>query len=190
MPTSLAIRVLVWVWLLGALAVGHFQLLQRLPVSALAGLLLSLTALLLLAYRRLQAFRSWVDAIDLRALVLFHVTRFSALYLLLRYHQGALPYGFAVPAGLGDTVIAAAALVLVVMPLSAGSRERAFYIWNVAGLADLFLVVVSAIRIGVADGQQLAALTVLPLSLLPTFLAPLLIATHVAIFVRLRARQS
>jgi len=46
-------------------------------------------------------------------------------------------------------------------------------------------VVVTAARLGVADPESMAALLQLPLSLLPTFLVPLIIASHVVLGVRL-----
>ena len=49
---------------------------------------------------------------------------------------------------------------------------------------DILLVVISATRINLTTPGELRALTHLPLSLLPTFLVPLIIATHVIIFVR------
>jgi len=55
----------------------------------------------------------------------------------------------------------------------------------VLGLADILFVVVTAARLGVADPESMAALLQLPLSLLPTFLVPLIIASHVILGVRL-----
>jgi len=55
----------------------------------------------------------------------------------------------------------------------------------VLGLADILFVVVTAARLGVADPESMAALLRLPLSLLPTFLVPLIIASHVVLGVRL-----
>ncbi len=185
MPASLAIRSLLWVWFSAALAVGYYQLLQRFAFSAVPGLLLSLTAMLVLAYRRFAAFRVWVDALDLRAIVLLHVTRFVGLYFLLLSRRGDLPSALAVSGGLGETVVAAFALVVVFAPMTDDRRARAVYVWNVVGSAGILLVVLSAIRIGLTDARQLAALTTLPLCLLPTFLLPLILASHLAIFARL-----
>jgi hypothetical protein len=64
-------------------------------------------------------------------------------------------------------------------------------IWNTLGLIDIIFVVFSALRFGLKDWQSMHALRELPLSLLPTFLVPLVIASHVLIFARLaRARIS
>ena len=61
--------------------------------------------------------------------------------------------------------------------------------WNALGLIDIVFVVSSALRFGLKDWQSMHALREFPLSLLPTFLVPLIIASHVLIFVRLiRAR--
>ena len=48
------------------------------------------------------------------------------------------------------------------------------------------MVVFSAARHGLQGNPQMKLLTVLPLSLLPTFIVPLIIATHVIIFLRQR----
>jgi hypothetical protein len=59
--------------------------------------------------------------------------------------------------------------------------------WNVVGMLDIGFVVATAARLAAADPSSMRALLRLPLSLLPTFLVPLIIATHVWIFVRLRS---
>src|ERR1041384_1612256 len=70
MTTPLVIRFGFWVWLLAAIAVGRFNLLQRIPLPAVQGILLGLTALLVLSYRSVSSFRTWVGCLDLRSLVL------------------------------------------------------------------------------------------------------------------------
>jgi len=189
MSTPLVIRAVFWLWLLGAVAVGHFHVLARQPLPATQGLLLALTAALVLAYRRIRPFRAWVDALDVRSLVLLHVTRFVGVYFLILYQRGELPYAFAVPGGIGDIVVATFAVVIVVYPFSDTLRLRAIYVWNVVGLIDILLVVFSAARIGLSGSNELRPLAYLPLSLLPTFLVPLIIASHLAIFSRLAREQ-
>lgn len=185
-PTPLLIRIGIWIWLIAATTVGHFQLLRPILGPPVQLILFALTGLVLLAYFRVPALRTWLDTIDLRALVLLHVTRFVGFYFLFLYRRGELPYEFAVPGGWGDNLTAALALLVCFLPLSPLSRLRAINVWNVIGLADILLVVLAAARLGLSDPAQLRALTHLPLALLPTFLVPLIIATHVIIFLRVR----
>lgn len=183
-------RLLLWLWFGAAVAAGHFQLLPRLPAFALPGLVLALTSSLLLLYFRVSAVRAWVDSLDLRSLVLVHLTRFVGIYFLVLLQRGELPRAFALPAGVGDLIIATMALPVAFAPLAAGPRHRAIVIWNVAGLVDILFVIATAARLNFADPAQLRAFTYLPLSLLPTFLVPLIVATHVVIFARTARTQA
>lgn len=186
MTTPLPIRIGIWTWLLAAVFVSYFQVLARLPLPAVQGILFLLTALLLAGYFKLGGLRAWLDSLDLRALVLFHLTRFVGIYFLLLYERGQLPYDFAVRGGWGDIIVASFALLICVVPLGSALRLRVITIWNVVGFADILMVVVTAARHGLAGDRQLQALTVLPLSLLPTFIVPVIIATHVILFLRLK----
>jgi hypothetical protein len=188
--TPPAIRYAFWLWLFAAILAGRFGILQRIPLPAVQAILFGLTGLLLLCYFKIRAFRTWVDGLDLRALVLLHVTRFVGIYFLVLYRRGELPYAFAVPGGIGDIVVAAFALLVALVPFEESPRLRAITIWNVVGFIDILLVVYSAARLGLSGGFGLRPLTYLPLSLLPTFLVPLIIASHLAIFARIRAAQS
>ena len=182
----LTIRISLWVWLLTALVAGRLGWLTPLPGPALQGLLFGLTGLVLLLYFKTRLLRTWIDGLDLRALVFFHITRFVGFYFLLLYRRGELPYAFAVPGGWGDNLVAAGALLVCLLPMSDVTRHRAIRFWNIIGLTDILLVVATGARLGLQEPAQLRALTYLPLSLLPTFLVPLVIATHLIIFVRLR----
>ena len=190
MPTALVVRLVFWSWLTLAIVAGRLLLLQHLPPIAVPACVLVLAALLLAAYFRLAAVRSWVDALDLRTLVFVHVTRFVGIYFLLLYRRGLLPYDFAVPGGIGDIIVATLALALVVAPLAEPTRLRAIRIWNIIGLVDIALVVLTAARLNLAHPLQMRALTYLPLSLLPTFLVPVIIALHVIIYARLARPQA
>lgn len=190
MSTPLLIRIGVWTWLIAAILVGNYRLLQRLPMPAVQAVLFGLTAIVLLLYFRLTALRNWIDQLDLRALVFLHVTRLVGIYFLILYNRGELPYEFAVPGGWGDIIVAVLALGVVFVPMGDVLRRRAITIWNVIGFIDIMLVVITAARIGLATPWRMLPLTVLQLSLLPTFLVPLIIATHVIIYLRLRHELS
>lgn len=189
MRTPLVLRIVFWVWLIAAVVFSQSLLAQRISLAALQGILLALTAALVLAYRKMAGFRAWVDALDVRSLVLLHVTRFVGFYLLLLFQRGVLPYAIAVPGAIADILVAASAVALAFLPLAENTRQRALSIWNVVGFVEILLVLVTALRLGAAAPGQLRALTQLPLSLLPTFLVPLLLATHLAIFARLARRS-
>ncbi len=68
-------------------------------------------------------------------------------------------------------------------------RQRVSSYYALLGLADILFVVATAARLAAANPESMAALLRLPLSLLPTFLVPLIIASHVVLGVRL-ARQN
>ena len=57
-------------------------------------------------------------------------------------------------------------------------------IWNVDGLIDILLVVFTITRLNLTLPWLLRPLTQLPLSLYPTFLLPLLLASHVILLQR------
>jgi len=144
-----------------------------------------LTAFVLLGCWKITPIREWVLDIDLRWLVLFQVTRlFAGAYFLVLCQRGELPCGFARPAGWGDIVVAVLALA-VVGAMRTDFAKPLLLIWNTLGLIDIIFVVFSALRFGLKDWQSMHAIRELPLSLLPTFLVPLIIASHVLIFIRL-----
>lgn len=180
------LRIGLWLWLIAALVLGRLQWLATLPPPALPGIIFALTGFVLLLYFKIRPLRTWIDDLDIRALVLVHVTRFVGFYFLLLHQRGELPYAFAVPGGWGDNLVAAGALLVCLLPMADATRLRAIRFWNIIGLTDILLVLFTAARLGLQDPTQMRALTYLPLSLLPTFLVPLIIATHVIIFVRLR----
>lgn len=184
MTASLLVRLFFWLWFGAAVAVGHFLVLQRLPPVAVPGVALALSALLLYVYFRVSVVRAWVDALDLRVLVLIHAARFIGVYFLLLFQDGVLPRAFAVPSGVGDVIVAAMALPVALAPLSDATRQRAIVIWNVVGFVGLLLAVISAFRLNLDTPLELRALTRLPLSLWPTLLAPLMLVSHVVIFAR------
>jgi hypothetical protein len=100
-----------------------------------------------------------------------------------------LPYDFGVKGGVGDMVVATLALVVLIIPRAAGFRPTAIQIWNVIGLADILFVLATAIRLTVTNPQSMNELRHMPMSLLPTFLVPMVIVTHIIIGLRVKSRQ-
>ena len=154
--------------------------------------LFGLVVLLLLLYWLSQSFRKWVLSVNIKLLIAVHLTRFVGFYFLFLYSRGQLPYDFAVLGGWGDIIVATAALLVILLaPLVGKSGWIIYFIWNCIGLVDILFVVATATRLTIADPQSMSELLKLPLSLLPTFLVPIIIFTHIIIFIRLyRARRT
>jgi hypothetical protein len=174
------------VWLVAASAIGSAGVYRYLPRPALQVTILVLTAALLFFYTKWRSFREFVRGLPLRALILLHATRgVVGLYFLLLQREGKLPWAFAVPGGIGDIAVAALAIGLVCLPLRTATGRRAALIWNALGLIDILCVVATAATLGIREPMSMLALTLPPLVLLPTFLVPLIIASHVILFDRL-----
>lgn len=174
------------VWLALALAVSASGRLATLQPPRPQLVLLGLTAAVILAGLRVPSLRAWVRVVDPRAVVALHLTRFVGADFLVLYERGELPYAFAVPGGWGDIAVATLALGLLLWdPPDSGARHSAYRVWNLFGLLDIVFVVATAARLALHDPASMQALLRLPLSLLPTFLVPLIIATHLLLAVRL-----
>ena len=116
----------------------------------------------------------------------------GAIFLVL-YASGKVPGLFALPAGIGDVLVGVLApVVAVAYARKPGDSAGRLAAWNLLGIADLVVAVVT----GFATGRsllQLAAfdapnnlITIFPLVLIPTFLVPLSILLHIASLTKLR----
>ena len=173
------------VWLLAAVVIGATGLLARLPVPppAVAG---AITLSLLVAIMAAPGFRAEIRRFSLRSFVLFHLTRVAAGgYFLFLYARGTLPAEFALPAGWGDIIVglAAAAVALSCIPIRTPWQRAALLTWNTLGLLDILFVLSTGVRLFLGDPVIMASFARLPLALLPTFVVPVVLVTHVLIFI-------
>lgn len=182
MPRLLVITVLLW--FAGALAVSGAGLIARLMPPWPQVILFALVAAQCAAYFLIKPARHAIERIDIQWLIGFHLSRFVGFYFLWLYDRGRLPFDFAVIGGWGDILIACGAVVLLVAaPLR--NHRGVLAIWNLFGLMDILFVVTTAVRLVLTDASSMHELFELPLVLLPTFVVPIIIATHVLIFSRL-----
>lgn len=176
-------------WFAVAFLIGANGWFRGTSAPALAITVWSLTLIALIAVWKVSLLREWTLITPLRYLILFNITRFVGIYFLLLYQRHRLPYDFAVPGGIGDVLVATMALIL-----SASRRLQKLrpvvLVWNGFGLIDIVFVVSTALRVGLRDWQSLAALRELPLMLLPTFFVPLIIVSHILIFIRIARSRS
>ena len=182
--------VVLTIWLVAALAAGAAGVVSRLQPPAPQIVLVALTAATLIAVATIPAASAWVASLSLERLVGLHLTRFVGFAFLALYAKGELPRAFALPCGWGDVATASGAAVLLLAFRPLDRRWGLIAGWNLFGLADILFVVVTAARLAMADATSMAPLLRLPLSLLPTFLVPLIIASHAIVFARWRRRSS
>lgn len=150
----------------------------------------------ILAFRWSATVRALAYDVPLEWLTAVHVGRLLGIFFLLLYASGRLPPTFALTAGWGDIGVAALALPVAWWIHRPAARWRtATLAWNTAGLADLLLAV--TLGIGSAPDSPIRfifevpnseTVTSLPWLMIPAFLVPLYLLTHLAIFARLAAQ--
>jgi hypothetical protein len=129
--------------------------------------------------------REHVRSLGPGPLVAFHLTRLVAgAYFLVLYRQGLLPREFAVVAGWGDIIVAIGAMVVlwICLPIHTNAQRQGLLLWNTLGLIDILLVLGNGVRLFTRDPGLGAAFTRLPLALLPTFVVPIVITSHLLLF--------
>ena len=161
------------------------------PVQGIA----VLAPVLLLAYAGLysRSVHAALMSAPISLVIGLHVVRVLGLSFVLLYANHRLPAPFAPIAGWGDIFAGLTALPVAwaVQRQKPGWRPIAL-LWNSLGMLDL----VAAIGLGVtsAEGSPIRLfftepstilMTGLPWVLVPAFLVPLLMATHLAVFYRL-----
>ncbi|TMB16068.1 MAG: hypothetical protein E6J59_19510 [Deltaproteobacteria bacterium] len=183
-----AAGVLVIAWLALALVAGGTGFLVRLPFPGPQLIFLGLFAATLVAVTVVPALRAWVDALPLRTLIGINAFRFVGITFLVLAARGEIDPVFAARAGWGDIATAALALILV----AAGEprtplRRGLTHTWNALGFLDLVVAVATATAVTLQGSTPgVAPVLYLPLVLIPTFVVPVFLASHVIIFRRLR----
>lgn len=184
MPTG---PILLGLWFSIALIISASGLFYGVPAPVLGatnGLLISLT---LLTIYFVTPVRTWVMNLDLRWLILYHTVRFVGIAFLIFHARGVIPSEFAIIAGWGDIAVAVTAILVTwfVWPISTRVSWSIVLLWNLFGLLDILIVLKTGIGLGLNDMEQMIWITTFPFSMLPIFIVPLVIVSHVLIFIRL-----
>ena len=140
-------------------------------------------ALFALWFAASRGFREFALSLNPFALTLVQTWRILGLSFVVLAGFRILPAVFALPAGWGDFAIGVTA-PFVALYFTRPDRKNSFVAWQILGMIDL----VDAITLGVLSSPTPAgilrpavsteAMTVLPLSLIPTFAVPLLFILH------------
>jgi hypothetical protein len=133
-------------------------------------------------------FRQFALSLNPRTLTAIHSWRILGFIFLVLEARNILPGTFAFPAGYGDIAIGATA-TLVAWKLANPSHRNSFILWQVLGIADLVTAVGlgTTVRLLSPQNSSMAAMTILPLSLIPTFFVPLLLILHVICIAQARS---
>jgi hypothetical protein len=127
-----------------------------------------------------EGFRKFALSLSPRTLTYVQSWRALGVAFVILEARGVLPGIFAFPAGYGDIFIGLTA-GFAAWKLANGRHRASFIFWQTLGITDLVLAVSLGTMAGVISPESvpMAAMTVLPLSLIPTFLVPLYLIFHV-----------
>lgn len=186
------------VWFFGALWLGvsgAAGAAKGPPVVLAAALTLPLLVFAADARTGWRLFRG-LARLDLPALIAAQTFRIGGVFFVIAWMKGDVPAAFALPAGLGDIAIGAAAPFVAAAVAAGRPRARALAtVWSLLGLADLVIAVFlgvthSSSSFGVlATSVTTDTLAVYPFSLIPTFLVPLAVMLHTLALRKLVARR-
>jgi hypothetical protein len=174
---------IIAVWFVFSLAASSLHLYTNAPGKPPLPLgLAALTpiALFLAWFYSSAEFRQFALSLSPRALTVVQSWRFEGFTFIALAAYGILPGVFALPAGWGDMAIGATA-PFVALALAAPGHRKGFIVWQLLGIADL----VTAVSLGVLasvlnpHGAGAGAMTLLPMSLIPTFEVPLFLILHI-----------
>jgi hypothetical protein len=174
---------LIFVWFIFALSASAFGVFNNNDNRfGLAVAFAASTPILLffLWFAASPRFKQFALSLDPHILTFVQAWRIlGAVFVVLEGYR-ILPAIFALPAGYGDIFIGATA-PFVAWKLADPRYRGSFILWQVLGISDLIVAVTLGTTAGLLVGQDvsMAAMTVLPLSLIPTFLVPLLLIFHV-----------
>lgn len=142
--------------------------------------------------------RTGLDGVPLTSLIAVHVVRGFGAFFVLLYAGGRMSGPFGPVAGWGDVVAAATAPLVAWAAARATPSWRGLALgWNTLAVADLIVAVTlgvtsaptSPLRL-FTEGPGTAPMGSLPWVLIPTFIVPLLLLIHVAVFRRLWLRRA
>jgi hypothetical protein len=158
----------------------------------LFGLLIPLVAAAIGLWRS-ESLASLVSAIPLPWIVAAQIYRIGGGMFLVLWADGRLPWQFALPAGIGDVVTGASAVVVAgLLAQNAAGARRAAWAWCIFGIADLVVAVTMGALTSPGVPHLLAfdapnlLIAAWPLVMTPTFAVPLALMLHGLVLWRLR----
>jgi hypothetical protein len=173
---------LVLVWFLFSLVASALHLFKTAPDQPPLplGLAVLIPIGIFLAWAAAsQPFRQFLLSLNPNTLTYIQAWRIAGFVFLALYSYRILPGQFALPAGWGDIAIGVTA-PFVAMKLANPRFRKSFIFWQLLGIADLVIAIAMGVASRLIDPHGIAtdAMTVLPMSLIPTFAVPLFMILH------------
>jgi hypothetical protein len=173
---------LIAAWFIAVLAASAFHVFKTDPSRP--PLAVGLAALLPIVafsswFASSEPFRRFVLALNPGTLTMVQSWRIGGFVFLTLYTYRLLPGLFAWPAGLGDIFVGATASMVALKFTNPKHRSR-FILWQSLGILDLVTAVTLGATVSLIQphGIPTTPMTVLPLSMIPTFVVPLLLIFH------------
>jgi hypothetical protein len=150
------------------------------PPVALGLAVVTPLALFFVWFASSPGFRQFILSLSPRTLTLVQSIRIVGFVFLVLSTYKILPAFFALSAGWGDIFIGATA-PFAALWLANPEHRRGFIFWQVLGITDLVNALALATLAGVIDphGIPTGAMTVLPMSYIPTFAVPVFLILHI-----------
>jgi len=170
-------------WLVFALvssAVHLYVNAPNTPPIALGLAVVTPIVLFLVGFASSPGFRQFILSLSPRAVTLVQSMRIAGFVFLVLGSYKILPAYFALSAGWGDIIIGATAPIAALW-LANPAHRKGFIFWQLLGIADLVNALAMGTLAGVIDphGISTAAMTVLPMSYIPTFAVPVFFILHI-----------
>ena len=179
---KIAVGLLV-IWFVAVLSASAMHLFQNVLNGFGLGIAVAALAPLIafsLWFAASEGFRDFASSLNPRVLTSVQFGRIVGFTFVLLEARNALPAIFAMAAGYGDMFIGATA-GFAAWKLAEPAHRNSFIFWQALGILDLISAVGLGSTAGLIDprGPSMGAMTVLPLSLIPTFFVPLFMMLHV-----------
>ena len=179
-------RIFVILWFLLSLGLSLAGWFERFLSPALFGIgAVAASIGFAVLHSRFERFRGFVKARSLRRITIGQTLRFYGILAFFKAYHHILPVSFAVPTGVIDVIFAASSFFVAAHLVSAdGKPKPGFAAWHILGLAGLatsaiLAVLTSSNRFGMTpDGITSQTMTQFPISLVPTFIGPLVLVFH------------
>jgi hypothetical protein len=186
---------LVVVWLIAAVAVVRSGILLGVPSSiTLSGSAALTFAVFLLLLRFSDGFRLLLQRLDPSLLTLVQSSRIvgGTILLYLSWRE-LIPLSFGIPGGVGD-ILAAVTAPTIAIGLRKHMQPRTALIWHVLALAHLLLAILlgsltSPVPRVLGGPGSSQVLHYFPYGMIPMFVGPVLISTHLAVIAHLILRE-